>query len=71
MALYSVLIVDDEEEFREMTSKRLIKRDLECECAPDGDTALEMIAKKTTTSFCSTSKCQAATASKPFARSRR
>ena len=46
MALYSVLIVDDEEEFREMTSKRLTKRDLECECAPDGDTALEMIAKK-------------------------
>ena len=29
MALYSVLIVDDEEEFREMTSKRLTKRDLE------------------------------------------
>lgn len=46
MALYSVLIVDDEEEFREMTSKRLTKRDLECECAPDGDTALEMIARK-------------------------
>jgi DNA-binding NtrC family response regulator len=46
MSLYSVLIVDDEEEFREMTSKRLAKRDLECENAPDGDTALEMIAKK-------------------------
>ena len=46
MALYTVLIVDDEEEFREMTTKRLTKRDLECESAPDGDTALEMIAKK-------------------------
>jgi DNA-binding NtrC family response regulator len=46
MAQYSVLIVDDEEEFREMTVKRLSKRDLECESAPDGDTALEMVAKK-------------------------
>jgi DNA-binding NtrC family response regulator len=46
MSLYTVLIVDDEEEFREMTSKRLAKRDLACETAPDGDTALEMIAKK-------------------------
>jgi DNA-binding response OmpR family regulator len=46
MSLYTVLIVDDEEEFREMTVKRLSKRDLECESAPDGDTALEMIAKK-------------------------
>ena len=46
MALYSVLIVDDEEEFREMTSKRLTKRDLECECAQDGDTALAMIAEQ-------------------------
>ncbi|MCL1981439.1 MAG: response regulator [Proteobacteria bacterium] len=43
MALYSVLIVDDEEEFRNMTAKRLSKRDLECACAPDGDTALDMI----------------------------
>ncbi len=46
MSLYTVLIVDDEEEFREMTVKRLSKRDLECESAQDGDTALEMIAKK-------------------------
>jgi len=46
MSLYSVLIVDDEEEFREMTSKRLRKRDLECESAADGDTALAMIANK-------------------------
>ncbi|MDR2551153.1 MAG: response regulator [Desulfobulbus sp.] len=43
MALYSVLIVDDEEEFRNMTAKRLSKRDLECACAPDGDAALNMI----------------------------
>jgi len=46
MALYTVLIVDDEEEFRDMTVKRLTKRDLECDSAPDGDTALEMITKK-------------------------
>jgi DNA-binding response OmpR family regulator len=46
MSLYTVLIVDDEEEFRDMTAKRLSKRDLECETAPDGDTALEMIANK-------------------------
>ncbi|MCL2457751.1 MAG: response regulator [Desulfobulbus sp.] len=46
MALYSVLIVDDEEEFRNMTAKRLSKRDLECTCAPDGDTALNMINEK-------------------------
>ena len=46
MALYTVLIVDDEEEFREMTVKRLSKRDLECDSAPDGDTALEMMTKK-------------------------
>ena len=46
MPRYSVLIVDDEEEFRDMTSKRLNKRDIECESAPDGDIALEMVAKK-------------------------
>ncbi len=46
MPLYTVLIVDDEEEFREMTVKRLSKRDINCESAPDGDTALKMIAQK-------------------------
>jgi DNA-binding NtrC family response regulator len=46
MPRYTVLIVDDEKEFREMTVKRLSKRDLECESAPDGDTALDMVAKK-------------------------
>ena len=37
MARYTVLIVDDEEEFREMTVKRLNKRDLACESAANGD----------------------------------
>ena len=46
MPRYTVLIVDDEEEFREMTSKRLNKRDIACESAPNGDVALEMVAKK-------------------------
>jgi DNA-binding NtrC family response regulator len=46
MPRYSVLIVDDEEEFRDMTTKRLNKRDVECDSAPDGDIALEMVAKK-------------------------
>jgi DNA-binding NtrC family response regulator len=46
MARYSVLIVDDEEEFREMTVKRLNKRDLACESAANGDIALDMIAEK-------------------------
>lgn len=46
MAQYSVLIVDDEEEFREMTVKRLNKRDLACESAANGTLALEMIAAK-------------------------
>jgi len=46
MSLYSVLIVDDEEEFRNITAKRLSKRDLECACAPDGNIALNMIKEK-------------------------
>ncbi len=46
MSLYRVLIVDDEDEFRDMTVKRLSRRDLECDSAPDGDTALEMMANK-------------------------
>ncbi len=46
MARYAVLIVDDEEEFREMTGKRLTKRGLFCESAANGDIALEMIAAK-------------------------
>lgn len=43
MARYSVLIVDDEADFREITTKQLIRRDVHCESAPDGDSALEMI----------------------------
>ncbi|NLZ17094.1 MAG: response regulator [Desulfobulbaceae bacterium] len=43
MARYSVLIVDDEEDFREITTKQLIRRDVNCESAPDGDSALKMI----------------------------
>lgn len=43
MARYTVLIVDDEADFREVTSKQLIRRDLHCESAPDGDSALELI----------------------------
>jgi DNA-binding response OmpR family regulator len=46
MPLYTVLIVDDEEEFRSITAKRLKERDVACECAPDGDTALNMISTK-------------------------
>jgi len=46
MLSYSVLIVDDEEDFRNMTAKRLSRRDLECACAPNGDIALNMINEK-------------------------
>ncbi|MGI6656261.1 MAG: response regulator [Desulfobulbus sp.] len=46
MTSYSVLIVDDEEEFRTLTTKRLIRRELQCENAPNGDVALEMITAK-------------------------
>lgn len=46
MAQYSVLIVDDEEEFREMTVKRLNKKELACESAANGTLALEMLSEK-------------------------
>ena len=45
MTLFNVLIVDDEEEFREMTIKRLKKRNLQCEGAENGEQALECITK--------------------------
>ncbi|MCL7488720.1 MAG: response regulator [Desulfobulbaceae bacterium] len=45
MTLFNVLIVDDEQEFREVTVKRLNKRDLHCEGAESGEKALERISK--------------------------
>ena len=45
MALFNVLIVDDEEEFRDMTIKRLNRRNLQCEGAENGEQALECIKK--------------------------
>lgn len=44
MNSYTVLIVDDEDEFREMTAKYLCKKGLVCASAPDGDRALSMLA---------------------------
>ena len=43
MALFNVLIVDDEQEFREMAIKRLNKRGLQCFGAESGEEALEQI----------------------------
>jgi DNA-binding NtrC family response regulator len=43
MSLFDVLIVDDEQEFREMTIKRLNKKDLQCYGAESGEEALEQI----------------------------
>ncbi|NQS72563.1 MAG: response regulator [Desulfobulbaceae bacterium] len=43
MTRYSVLIVDDEVDFREITTKQLTRRDVYCESASDGDSALQMI----------------------------
>lgn len=45
MTLFNVLIVDDEQEFRDMTIKRLNRRDLNCEGAENGEQALELIKK--------------------------
>ena len=41
-----VLLVDDEQDFREIMVKKLEKRELKCDSAPDGATALEMIKAK-------------------------
>ena len=46
MTRYDVLIVDDEQDFREIMVKKLSKRDLSCDSAADGITALEMIKTK-------------------------
>jgi DNA-binding NtrC family response regulator len=45
-ARYDVLIVDDEQDFRDVIVKKLEKRDLQCDSAPDGSTALAMIKAK-------------------------
>ena len=39
---YRVLIVDDEQDFREILTKKLNKRELDCEVAADGEIALKM-----------------------------
>lgn len=43
MSRFNVLVVDDEDEFREMIVKRLRKRDLICEGAEDGAKAIEIV----------------------------
>lgn len=43
MKEYNVLVVDDEEDFREIIMKKLNKRGLHCESAADGDTALNIL----------------------------
>ena len=45
MTLFKILIVDDEDEFRDLTIRRLKKRDLQCEGAENGEKALELIRK--------------------------
>jgi DNA-binding NtrC family response regulator len=46
MARYDVLIVDDEQDFRDIMVKKLEKRHLNCDSAEDGATALEKIKAK-------------------------
>ena len=46
MTRYDILIVDDEQDFREIIVKKLEKRRLKCDSAPDGNTALAMIKAK-------------------------
>jgi DNA-binding NtrC family response regulator len=43
MREFNVLVVDDEEEFRDLTVKRLIKRGLKAQGAESGKQALEML----------------------------
>ncbi len=42
MTRYNVLIVDDEQDFRDIMVKKLQKRDLQCDAAEDGEVALQM-----------------------------
>jgi len=46
MTRYDILLVDDEQDFRDIMTKKLSKRDLNCDSAQDGATALEMIKAK-------------------------
>ncbi len=46
MTRYDILIVDDEQDFREIIVKKLAKRQLKCDSAADGNTALSMIKAK-------------------------
>jgi len=46
MTRYDILLVDDEQDFRDIMTKKLGKRDLNCDNAQDGVTALEMIKAK-------------------------
>jgi len=43
MKEFNILIVDDEEEFRELTSKRLEKKGLKVKAAESGEKALEIL----------------------------
>ena len=43
MKNFSVLVVDDEQEFRELTAKRLTKKGLNARCAASGEEGLAMI----------------------------
>ena len=43
MKNFSVLVVDAEQEFRELTAKRLTKRGLDASCAASGEECLAMI----------------------------
>lgn len=43
MKEFNILVVDDEEEFRELTSKRLEKKGLKVKAAESGEKALEIL----------------------------
>lgn len=47
MSDYSVLIVDDEEDYRDILLKRLKKRNIDAEGAKSGNDALEMLSSTT------------------------
>jgi DNA-binding NtrC family response regulator len=43
MSNFRVLIVDDEDDFREVIAKQLTRKGLACAGAPNGQTAIEMV----------------------------